>query len=157
MKINTPCGICRLLWIKVVGAKLCTEVQGPLERNYLTESIFSICWLLTSEITLLNVDLMQVPLEEKIAILNILMLKILICLFFSMRKHKQSILKSWRSREHAKSRKKGSRKEISPQKKNFYCLHKTAWHQLFKVEFECLSTKFLNNIFSFILSIKSLL
>lgn len=29
------------------------------------ESIFSACWLLTSEITLLNVDLMQVPLEEK--------------------------------------------------------------------------------------------
>ena len=46
VKINISFGICRFLWIRVVDAKLCTEIQRALERNYLTKSIFSACWLL---------------------------------------------------------------------------------------------------------------
>lgn len=101
VKINIFFGICIFLLIRVVDAKLCTEIQRALERNYLTESIFSACWLLIIRnpigLTCKSICLTcKCPWKRKPIISQHLSVNN-INLFFSIRKNKESIWIPWRS------------------------------------------------------------
>lgn len=101
VKINIFFGICIFLWIRVVDAKLCTEIQRALERNYLTESIFSACWLLIIRnpigLTCKSICLTcKCPWKRKPIISQHLSVNN-INLFFSIRRNKESIWIPWRS------------------------------------------------------------